>query len=102
MKRSALAFALLLVAHPIAAADENSARDAVRRGMAAFARGDAQAALLEYEAAKQLAPDANAPYLFAAEALAALGRWPDVVANLEEYLRKNPNEIGRASCRERV
>jgi tetratricopeptide (TPR) repeat protein len=85
-----------------APSDENAAREALRRGMAAYARGDAEGALAEYETAKRLAPLANAPYQFAAQALESLGRWPEVVANLEQYLAKNPNVSNAGQIRARI
>src|SRR5262249_12897445 len=48
--------------------DEEEARNAIRRGFAASALGDTEGALREYESAKKLAPKANAPYRYAAEA----------------------------------
>lgn len=93
---------LVLRASVAHADDESDARDAMRRGVAAFARGDANAALAEYETAKRLVPTANAPYRFAAEALASLGRWPDVVSNLEQYIAKNPNVSDAEDTRARI
>jgi len=94
--------AFVLRASAAHADDESDARDAMRRGVAAFARGDANAALTEYETAKRLVPTANAPYRFAAEALASLGRWPEVVSNLEQYLAKNPNVSDAEDTRARI
>jgi tetratricopeptide (TPR) repeat protein len=69
---------------------------AMRRGVAAFGRGDAEEALREYEAAKLAAPLANAPYRYAAEALVALGRYREAVENLEAYLAKK-SDVSDAS-----
>lgn len=65
---------------------EHEAAAAMRRGMAAFARGDAEAALVEYARAKHLAPRANLPYRYAAEAHQALGHWAEAIGELEGYL----------------
>ena len=91
--------AVALHAH---ASDEDDARAAMRRGAAALQRGDAEAALSEYDAAKRLAPRANAPWFFAAEALAQLGRWRDVVVNLEVYLAKDPTVSDADEVRSRI
>ena len=72
------------------------------RGVAAFGRGRAEAALVEYEAAKSLAPNANAPYRYAAQALVSLGRYPEAVESLEAYLRKNPSVSDAAEVREKI
>lgn len=85
-----------------AAANDDLAREAMRRGIAAFARGDAAAALAEYETAERLAPNANVPYRFAAQASAALERWHDVVTNLEQYLAKKPTVSDAAATRARI
>ncbi len=94
--------ATLLATAVAVASDEDDARDAMRRGVAAFARGDATTALAEYEAAKKLAPAANAPYRYAAEALASLGRWKEVVENLEQYIAKNPSVSDAEEMRARI
>lgn len=72
-------------------ADEEAARAAMERGVAAFGRGESEIALTEYESAKRLVPLANAPYLYAAEALVALARYPEAVANLERYIAMKPD-----------
>ena len=72
------------------------------RGVAAFGRGQAAAALTEYETAKTLAPKANAPYRYAAQALVSLGRYVEAVENLEAYLRKNPSVSDAAEVREKI
>ena len=82
--------------------DEDEARAAMRRGVAAFGRGEAEVALTEYETAKRLAPLANAPYRYAAEALISLGRWQEAVTNLTAYLAKNPNVSDANEVRERI
>ncbi|HSO31953.1 MAG TPA: hypothetical protein VLT33_05540 [Labilithrix sp.] len=87
---------------PARADDEEDARAAMMRGVAAFGRGQAEAALGEYETAKKLAPRANAPYRYAAEALVALGRYPEAVDNLEAYLRKNPSVSDAGEVREKI
>jgi tetratricopeptide (TPR) repeat protein len=89
--RVLLASAALSLAPLVARADDAEAIEAMRRGVAAFGRGDAEEALREYETAKQAAPLANAPYRYAAEALVALRRYRDAVDNLEGYLAKKPD-----------
>lgn len=70
--------------------DEERAQEAMEQGVASYARGDAEAALGQYELAKTLAPRANLPYRYAAEALIVLKRYPEAVRELEGYLAKNP------------
>jgi tetratricopeptide (TPR) repeat protein len=94
--------AFVLHAGAAHAGDEDDARAAMRRGVAAFGRGEAEVALVEYDTAKRLVPDANAPYRYAAEALGSLGRWPEAVTNLETYLAKNPGVRDAAEVRERI
>src|SRR3954470_18417041 len=78
-----------------AAADDDEALAAMRRGVAASGRGDAEEALREYEAAKRAAPLANMPYRYAAETLLSIGRYREAVENLEAYLAKRP-DVGDA------
>jgi tetratricopeptide (TPR) repeat protein len=82
--------------------DEEEARAAMRRGVAAFGRGEAEAALGEYETAKRLAPRANAPYRYAAEALLSLGRYEQAVQNLEAYLAKSPGVSDASEVKEKI
>jgi tetratricopeptide (TPR) repeat protein len=102
MRRAlALACALLVSAH--AWADEKSdAREAVRRGLQAFARGDALAALAEYETAQRLVPDANLPYRYAAEAYVRLERWPEAIKSFERYLALKPDVSDADEVRARL
>lgn len=110
MRRGLTVAALLVlvstVTTSVARADdadsEQEARSAMRRGVAAFGRGDAEKALEEYESAKRLVPNANAPYLYAAEALMALARWEEAVRNLEGYLAKSPAVSDRDDVRTRI
>jgi tetratricopeptide (TPR) repeat protein len=81
---------------------EGLARGAMQRGIALYGKGDAAAALLEYERAKQLAPSANVPYRYAAEALLSLGRPREAIENFEGYLRKNPKVADAAAIRARI
>jgi len=93
----------ILACPSVAWADaEDDARSAMRRGVSAFGRGDAEAALAEYEAAKRLVPTANAPYRYAAEALSSLGRWPEAVKNLEAYLAMSPGVSDGADVADRI
>jgi tetratricopeptide (TPR) repeat protein len=82
--------------------DADDARAAMRRGSAALERGDNEAALTEYEAAKKLVPSANAPYFFAAEALTRLSRWREAVENLETYLAKDPSVSDADTVKARI
>jgi hypothetical protein len=82
--------------------DAHDARAAMHRGSAALERGDNEAALTEYEAAKKLVPTANAPYFFAAEALTRMGRWREVVENLEAYLAKDPTVSDAETVKTRI
>ncbi|NOU30499.1 MAG: tetratricopeptide repeat protein, partial [Polyangiaceae bacterium] len=84
------------------AARENEARQAMQRGINLYGRGDAQGALAEYERAKALVPDANLPYRYAAEALLTLGRTSEAIANLEGYLKQNPNVSDAEAVRSRI
>lgn len=83
-------------------AEEEEARAAMRRGVAEFGRGEADKALAEYEAAIRLAPGANAPHLYAAEALLALGRFKEAVDHLEQYIAKRPDVSDAGEVRERI
>jgi tetratricopeptide (TPR) repeat protein len=87
---------------PGRADDEADARAAMMRGIAAFGRGQADVAIAEYETAKKLAPDANAPYRYAAEAFVALGRYREAVDNLEAYLRKNASVSDAQEVRAKI
>jgi tetratricopeptide (TPR) repeat protein len=94
--------ALSLVHSGLAGADESDARAAMRRGLDAFERGDAEAALAEYTAAKRLAPAANAPYFYAAQALVRLERWREAVQEYETYLSKYPTVSDASEVRKRI
>lgn len=97
-----LAIALVATATTARADDDEDARAAMRRGVAAFGRGEAETALEEYETAKRLVPHANAPYLYAAEALVALARYKEAVDNLERYLAKSPDVSDADDVRSRI
>lgn len=81
---------------------EDEARAAMREGLAAFDRGDFEAALERYETAKRLVPNANAPYFFAAKALEKLGRFREAITNLELYLAKDPTVSDAAQVKEHI
>jgi tetratricopeptide (TPR) repeat protein len=81
---------------------QRAAQSAMQRGVSLFGRGDAQHALEEYERAKQLVPAANLPYRYAGEALVALDRKREALANFEAYLAKSPNVSDAPEVRERV
>ncbi len=98
----ATALVIVLASHSARADDEQAAAEAMRRGVAAYAQGDATAALAAYEEAKRLAPAANVPFLYAAEALLHLQRYPEAVASLEQYLAKNPGVSDAADVKARI
>lgn len=81
---------------------EDEARAAMREGLAAFDRGDFEAALERYETAKRLVPNANAPYFFAAKALEKLGRFREAITNLELYLAKDPTVSDAAQVKDHI
>lgn len=74
----------------------------MQRGIALFGRGDAEGALREYERAEALAPAANLPYRYAAEAWIALGRTREAIASLEAYLRKRPDVSDADAVKRRI
>jgi tetratricopeptide (TPR) repeat protein len=74
----------------------------MQRGIALFGRGDAEGALREYERAEALAPAANLPYRYAAEAWISLGRTREAIASLEAYLRKRPDVSDAEAVRKRI
>ncbi len=81
---------------------EDEARAAMREGLAAFDRGDFEAALERYETAKRLVPNANAPYFFAAKTLEKLGRFREAIMNLELYLAKDPTVSDAAQVKDHI
>lgn len=72
------------------AREEDEARTAVKRGLVLAARGSPAEALVQYERAKELVPDANLPYRYAAQVLVELGRIDEAITNLEKYLEIDP------------
>jgi tetratricopeptide (TPR) repeat protein len=78
------------------------ARAAVRRGLAAAARGDHEKAVEEYRQAHAIVPDANIPYRLEAEALVALGRYDEAIAAYEHYLAVKPDVSDRGRVRARI
>lgn len=87
---------------PTAEERETEARTLVRRGLAAHARGEHEAALADYEQAAALVPDANLPWLYRAEALRALGRADAAVAAYERYLAMDAMVVDAAAVRSRI
>jgi tetratricopeptide (TPR) repeat protein len=81
---------------------EGEAKAAMKRGMAAFARRDAEAALAEYKKAQKLVPDANLPHRYAAEALVELERYEEAVQEYETYLRIKPDVSDAAEVQKRM
>ena len=83
-------------------AAQAEARQAMERGIAARDKGDHEAALVEYQKAIALVPEANVPHRFAAESLAALKRWEEAITSWETYLRIKPNVQDAAQVRARI
>src|SRR4051812_14273612 len=74
----------------------------MKRGMAAFSRRDAEAALTEYKKAQRLVPDANLPHRYAAEALVELERYEEALREYEAYLRIKPDVSDAGEVRQRM
>lgn len=74
----------------------------MKRGLAAFARRDAEEALTEFRHAQNLVPDANMPYRYAAEALVELDRFEEAIAEYEIYLRIKPDVSDANDVRTRI
>ncbi len=74
----------------------------MKRGLAAFARHEVEAALAEYKKAQKLVPDANLPHRYAAEALVALERWEEAIQEYETYLRIKPDVSDAVEIRRRM
>jgi tetratricopeptide (TPR) repeat protein len=81
---------------------ETEAKAAMKRGLAAFARRDAEAALAEYRKAQRLVPDANLPHRYAAEALVELERYEEAIQEYDTYLRIKPDVSDAAEIRRRM
>jgi len=78
------------------------AEQAMQRGIAATARGDHERALAAFLEAAQLAPDANLPHKLAGEALEALGRYVDAIAEYRRYIAVKPDAKGVAEIQARI
>jgi tetratricopeptide (TPR) repeat protein len=74
----------------------------MKRGVAALAAGDPERALTEYKHAQELAPDANQPHRYAAEALVLLRRYAEACDSFERYLEINPNVSDADAVRARI
>ncbi len=85
-----------------ALADEGEARKAMARGVAALAAGDASNALVEFQAAQKLVPNAPVPYRYAGRALEALGRWTEAIDSYHTYLRIRPLSKDASELRKRI
>jgi tetratricopeptide (TPR) repeat protein len=81
---------------------EVEAKAAMKRGINAFARHDAEAALAEYKKAEKLVPDANVPHRYAAEALVELDRYEEAIQEYETYLRIKPDVSDASEVRQRM
>ncbi len=106
MKLRALVISVVLLGASSAYGAESDAeveaRAAMKRGLAAFAKRDAETALAEYRKAEQLVPDANLPHRYAAEALVELERFEEAISEYEEYLRIKPDVSDAGEVRARI
>ena len=101
--RFALAIvALVALAAPARADDEEDARGAMERGVEALAASQYQVALDEFERAIQLIPSAPVPYRYAGEVLERLERWADAVARYRRYLEVWPAATDAVDVRDRI
>ena len=95
----------LLARSPARSADSDriaEAQSAMERGVQASQRGDSAAALLEFQAAQKLVPEAPLPHRFAAEALEGLGRFQEAVTEYEEYVRIKRDARDRLLVEKRI
>jgi tetratricopeptide (TPR) repeat protein len=100
-----VALALVLSVRPAFAEPteaEIEAKAAMKRGIAAFAKRDAETALAEYRTAERLVPDANLPHRYAAEALVELERYEEAIQEYETYLRIKPDVSDAAEVKQRM
>src|SRR5687768_14588187 len=74
----------------------------MKRGLAAFAKRDAETALAEYRKAETLVPDANLPHRYAAEALVELERYEEAIKEYEQYLAIKPDVSDAGEVRARI
>jgi tetratricopeptide (TPR) repeat protein len=94
--------ALAQTSSPTGAEAEGEAKAAMKRGLAAFARRDAETALAEYKKAERLVPDANVPHRYAAEALVELERYEEALQEYETYLRIKPDVSDAGEVQKRM
>lgn len=97
-----LAVAPAAYAAPERENSEEIARQEVRRGLALFGKGEARAALVEFEAAALHAPHANGPHRYAAECHATLEEWDAAIAEYEKYLAIDPTVSDADKVRARI
>jgi tetratricopeptide (TPR) repeat protein len=109
MTRTPIACALLLLslsapawADDAAASPEAEGQLSMQRGIVKFGKGNAAEALVEYQRAIELVPNANLPYRYAAEACLALEKYPEAIAYLEKYLSLNAAVSDAAEVRSKV
>jgi hypothetical protein len=98
MFRTVVATLLLPMALPALAQDTSEAEGEMRKAKLTFDKRDYEAAIGHYLIARSLAPESSGPYLGLGLSYAALGRCPDAVPVLEEYLRRkadNPRPEAR-------
>ena len=103
MARLALAIiAVAAIAAPARAGNEEDARSAMERGVAALDAHQDQEALDEFERAIELVPEAPMPYKFAGEALERLERWADAIARYQKYLDVWPAAADAGDVKDRI
>jgi hypothetical protein len=89
-------------AQPVATDPVRQADEAVRRGLEATTAGDHTAALAAFREAAELVPDANLPHKLAAEALEALDRPGEAIAEYRLYIAIKPDARGVEEVRARI
>lgn len=81
---------------------DDEARVAIKRGIAAFARHEPEAALAEFKRASELVPDANQPHRYAAEALVELERYEEAIDEYQRYLAIKPDVSDADDIKKRI
>jgi len=94
--------AVVAIAAPAHAGNQEDARDAMQRGIEALDAGDPQGALSEFEKAISLVPDAPVPYRYKGLALERLGRWQEAIDSYNVYLEKRPDTAEAGEIRTRL
>jgi len=103
MGRLALAIAAVIaLAGPAAAGNQEDAVAAMNRGVEALKANDVAGALEEFQRAIALVPEAPVPYRYAGDALERLGRWEEAIASYQSYLEKRPDSRDASEIRARI